>query len=294
MGHTITSRLYCQPCGLPPCHRCTTGPRVEGGFLSRNVLDTVERFQLEFSEFPILMPIGATLPSEKDIKTKVCGITSVEDARMVAEVGADYIGVIIGVDFSPRLLGMEQARPICEQSALPVVILVFNWEAEQVQGAIETLHPHAVQLLGQETPSLVRTLKGMTACELWKSVHLPAQGQEEANITELQDKVNALIDAGIDAILIDTVVGSSQGKMRYGGTGQVSNWATARRLLEVIPVPPFLAGGINPDNVQEAIKQVRPYGIDLCSGVEAVPGKKDPEKLRRLMSAIRGAVPTGS
>ena len=234
------------------------------------------------------------MPSGKDIKIKVCGITTVEDARTVAEVGADYIGVIIGVDFSPRLLSMEQARVICEQSALPVVVLVFNWEAEQIQRAIEALHPHAVQLLGQETPSLVRTLKGMTACELWKSVHLPPQGQEEANISELQDKVNSMVDAGIDAILIDTVVGSDEGNRRYGGTGQVSNWDAARKLAEVIPVPTFLAGGINPENVQQAIKQVHPYGIDLCSGAEAAPGKKDPEKLHRLVSAIRGAIPTGS
>ena len=99
------------------------------------------------------------MPSQRDIKIKVCGIVTVEDARLVAEAGADYIGVIIEIDSSPRRLSIEQARPICEQSSLPVVALFFNWEADSIQRAIEILHPHAVQLLGQESASLVRTLK---------------------------------------------------------------------------------------------------------------------------------------
>ncbi len=240
------------------------------------------------------MPTGVALPSQKDIKIKVCGITTIEDAHLVAEVGADYIGVIIEVDSSPRRLSVEQARSICEQSTLPVVTLFFNWEAKQTQRAIAALHPHAVQLLGQEPPSLVKTLKSMAACELWKSIHLPPQGLGEVNIAEYQDRVNSLVDAGIDAIVIDTVVGSPQGKLRYGGTGQVSNWAIARKLVEAISVRSFLAGGINSENVQQAIELVHPHGIDLCSGVEIAPGQKDKEKLHRLVSAARRVAPEES
>ena len=232
-----------------------------------------------------------TLPSMKDVKIKVCGITTVEDARLVAESGADFIGVIAGVDFSPRNLSLDSARLICEQSALPAVVLFFNREAEQIQEAIATLHPHAVQLLGHETPSLVRTLKKTVPCEIWKSIHLPPQGIGEVNITGHQDRVNSLIDAGIDAVIIDTVVGSSGNNMRYGGTGQVNNWTVARSLVEAFPVRTFLAGGINPENIHQAIEMVHPYGIDLCSGVEIASGRKDPEKLRRLMSAIGRVVP---
>jgi phosphoribosylanthranilate isomerase len=237
------------------------------------------------------MPSGAVLLSEKDIKIKVCGITSVKDAQMVAEAGADYIGVITGIDSSPRCLSIEEARSICLQSTLPVVALFFNQEAEQVQRAIAVLHPRAVQLLGQESPSLVRTLKQTTPCEVWKSIHLPPQEQAGVNISEHVDRVNSLIDAGIDAVLIDTVTGSTQGNLRYGGTGQVNDWETARRLVEVIPVPTFLAGGIKPENVRQAIELVCPYGIDLCSGVEVAQGQKDPEKLRQLMLAVQRAMP---
>ena len=232
--------------------------------------------------------------SGKNVKIKVCGITTVKDAHLVAEAGADYIGVIVGIDFSPRCLSLEQAYPICEQSTLPVVTLFFNWETEQIQRVIAALHPHAVQLLGQESPSLVKALKGMADCELWKVIHLPPLGVEEVNIAEHQDRVNSLVDAGIDAIVIDTVLGSSEKNRRYGGTGQVNDWAAARRLVEVIEVPVFLAGGINPGNVQQAIELAHPYGIDLSSGIEVAPGQKDPEKLRRLMLAIHRAVPKDS
>ena len=140
------------------------------------------------------------------------------------------------------------------------------------------------------SPSLVKTLKRTVSCELWKSIHLPPRGLGEINIAEYQDRVNSLVDAGIDAIVIDTVVGSPQENLRYGGASQVSNWVTARSLVEAISVRTFLAGGINPENVQQAIELVHPYGIDLCSGVEVAPGQKDPEKLRRLVLATRRAV----
>ena len=229
------------------------------------------------------------MPSGKDIKIQICGVTSIEDAQLVAQEGADYIGLIIEVDASPRRVSLEKARQISEQSTLPVVSMFFNREAEQIQEAIATLHPHAIQLLGQETPSLIKTMKRTTDCEVWKSVHLPPQEMGEVNITEYQGMVNSLVDAGIDAIIIDTVVGSTREDRRYGGTGQVNNWSVARKLVETIPVRCFLAGGIKPENVRQAIKQVNPYGIDISSGVESTPGKKDPEKLRQLISTVRKA-----
>jgi phosphoribosylanthranilate isomerase len=235
--------------------------------------------------------------SEKEkrtIKVKVCGITTVEDARLVAEAGADYIGVIVGIDVSPRQLTIEQARPICEQSSLPVVNLFFNRDVEQIRETVAVLKPHAVQLLGQETPALVRALAQTIPCQIWKSVHLPPVNEGEADISTLIDTVNSLVDAGIHAALLDTVVSDAGEDRLWGGTGRVSSWTAARRLVRAIPVPTFLAGGINPDNVREAIETVQPYGIDLCSGVEISKGRKDPEKLRRLMLALHEAVPGGS
>lgn len=226
--------------------------------------------------------------TQKAIKVKVCGITTVEDAQRAAEVGVDYIGVIIEIKFSPRRLAIKQAQPICERSIVPVVTLFFNWDAEQIRKAVRTLHPKAIQLQGQEQPSLIKTLKKDLGCEVWKAIHVPARGMGKINFDEYLEKANSFIDAGTDAIVLDTVVGSSENK-RYGGTGQVSDWTIASELVKAIPVRTFLAGGIKPENVQQAIKQVHPYGIDLCSGVEASPGIKDPQKLRALMMAVREA-----
>lgn len=86
--------------------------------------------------------------------------------------------------------------------------------------------------------------------------------------------------------MLDTVVKTSAG-MRFGGTGQASDWELARSLLEDSPLPVFLAGGINPSNVRKAMEMVHPDGIDLCSGVEAEPGRKDPKKLFELLGEIR-------
>jgi len=231
------------------------------------------------------------MSSERAVRVKVCGITTIEDARMVAEAGADYLGVIVGIDVSPRQLTLEQARPICEQSPLPVVNLFFNREAEQISEAVSVLHPHAVQLLGQETPSLVRELTRTLTCEVWKSIHLPPADRGEVDVTEQLERARALVDAGVRAVLIDTVVGAAGKDRRWGGTGQTNSWTAARKLVEAIPVPTFLAGGINPDNARQAIEAVQPCGIDLCSGVEVTTGHKDPAKVRRLVQAVREAAP---
>ena len=232
--------------------------------------------------------MGAKQSIQEVVKVKVCGITTVEDALLAAGVGVDYIGVIIEIKFSPRRLSIEQAQAICERSIVPVVTLFFNWDAEQIKRAAQKLHPGAIQLQGQEQPSLIKTLKKDLSCEIWKAIHVPSRGEAKTNFDEYLEKTKSFVDAGADAIVLDTVVGSSEKDKRYGGTGQVSDWTVASELVEAIPVRTFLAGGINPENVQQAIRQVHPYGIDLCSGVEASPGTKDPQKLRALMIAVRG------
>jgi phosphoribosylanthranilate isomerase len=100
--------------------------------------------------------------------------------------------------------------------------------------------------------------------------------------------VQDYVDAGVDSLLFDTVA-VSQGKTKFGGTGKTSDWNLVKGLIDTIqsPVPVWLAGGINPENVGEALDTLDPYGIDLCSGVEARPGKKDPQKVKALMSTIK-------
>ena len=89
--------------------------------------------------------------------------------------------------------------------------------------------------------------------------------------------------AGVDVVVLDAMAGKKR-----GGTGRLCDWGTARKLVDSSPVSVFLAGGITPANVREAVNQVRPSGIDLSSGVEKTPGRKDPGKISELMKNIKG------
>ena len=225
---------------------------------------------------------------------KICGTTSLEDARLAARYGADYFGVVVEVDFSPRSLTIDQARPIF--AAAPIgatkgVALVFHMKPERLQTLITTLAPHAVQFLNLEDISHVRELKQrFPDLVLWQSIHLPAAGKE-VDFASFQQKVRQYADAGVDLIVFDTVA-VLKGVEKFGGTGLVSDWHVVRQLIDQvdISVPVWLAGGITPENVADAIRTVQPAGVDLCSGVEAEPGSKDPEKIRRLIenSRLRG------
>lgn len=221
-------------------------------------------------------------------KAKICGTTNLEDVRLSADEGADYFGVVVEVDFSPRSLTVEDAGPLFDEPPIPGVALVFKMKEARIQTVIQELNPYAVQFLDPADICFLKRLKSAyPSVEMWQSVHLPQAGQE-ADIEHVKKTVQDYVDAGVDSLLFDTVA-VSQGKTKFGGTGKTSDWNLVRGLIDTIqsPVPVWLAGGINPENVGDALDTLDPYGIDLCSGVEARPGKKDPQKVKALMSTIR-------
>jgi len=214
---------------------------------------------------------------------KICGITSEEDAFKVAEARADYMGIIVDFPGSPRSLSLDRARSIRTISKLPVVVLIFQMDKSQMIKIMNELHPYALQLIGDENPALIRELKLGKECIIWKSFHFPARDQGTVDLDSILRKVNSYVEAGVDALVLDTF---DRTGMR-GGTGKVFDWEIGKQLVRQIETPVFLAGGITPHNVKEAIEEVRPYGIDLSSGVESSVGKKDREKLKSLMNAVR-------
>ncbi len=221
-------------------------------------------------------------------KAKICGTTSVDDARLAAQEGADFFGVVVEVNFSPRSLSVEDAGPLFSPPPLPAVALVFRMQEERIETLIRALNPFAVQFLDPAEPTLLERLKQRhPSVEMWQSIHLPQAGQE-ADIDRFRTTVAQYVDAGVDSLLFDTVA-VSKGVTKFGGTGQTSDWSVVKSLIGTIrsPVPVWLAGGVHPGNVGEALDTVDPHGIDLCSGVEASPGKKDPAKVRALMKTIR-------
>lgn len=226
------------------------------------------------------------MSKDKRCRVKICGITSIHDAFLAKDEGADYSGLLVDVASSERSLTIKNAVKIANESPIPTVLLLYNRDTTDIQDAVEQIQPSAVQLLGQESPTQVDELKKAVTCQLWKSVYLPAGNPENVDISAVREQMNAYHNAGADYLLFDTV-DTSKTPPRYGGTGKTCDWGLAAELITECPLPVFFAGGIHPDNVKDAIEVISPFGIDLCSGVEASKGVKDPQKLQKLMEQVR-------
>jgi phosphoribosylanthranilate isomerase len=229
----------------------------------------------------------------KDIcRVKICGITSLEDVCLAADMGADYVGVIIEVAFSPRTMSINDAVPIFISAPLPVVALVHQMKPERLQELLLILKPYAIQFLSPEGPEMAGWLKKLQpGLQVWQSLYLSAGGESAAGFgfAALAEKTALCRKAGVDAVIFDTAAISSG---KFGGTGLTADWGLAEELVREAKLPAFLAGGINPGNVRRAVETVKPYGIDLSSGVEESLGKKSSARLRALMEELRQAETT--
>lgn len=195
--------------------------------------------------------------------------------------GADYCGVLVNIGFSERSLSLAEASVVAQAATIPVVILLCDPDMSLAEAVAREIQPYGLQLLCRESPDFLRDLKKRVSCQVWKTVHCGAVAS--------QASPEAYVEAGADALLVDSA-DASEGTLRLGGTGKVGDWRPVIDLIQRIPVPVFLAGGISPENVEAALAQVRPFGIDLCSGVEASRGKKDPEKIRDLVEHFNAAI----
>ena len=225
------------------------------------------------------------MSKESRCKVKICGTTSIHDACLAADAGADYSGILVDVASSERSLTTAQAVEIANDSPIPSVLLLYNRTTSDIQEAVLQIQPFAVQLLGQETPQQVEELKRVVTCQLWKSIYLPAGSPENVDKSAVREQMQAYSEAGADYLLFDSV-DISVDPPRFGGTGKTCDWQVAAELIAESPLPVFFAGGIRPENVKDAIEMMTPYGIDLCSGVEATKGVKDQQKLEQLMEQV--------
>jgi len=210
------------------------------------------------------------------MRIKICGLTRAEDALMVAEAGADWIGLNFHPP-SPRFIEPVIAREIVR--ALPVsttpVGLFVNSPPEQVAETAGQLGLKIVQLHGQEPPEDLLELSHLMIIRAFRLNDL-------SSISAMVESLNRSAELGRspDAVLID---GFAAGTL--GGTGV----AIADHLLERLPSLPhlILAGGLNPGNVADRIRKIRPWMVDVASGVESAPGRKDPVKVRAFIDAAR-------
>ncbi len=200
---------------------------------------------------------------------KICGITSPTDALAAAAAGADALGLMF-YEGSPRHITVQAATTIVRE--LPPYIIkvgVFvNAHEDLVQRAIAECSLNIVQFHGDETPDY---------CQLFPVMTIKAFRMRDS------DSLLALSNYPTDAWLLDAFVAD-----KLGGTGAKFNWdlaAAAQRLGR----PIFLAGGLTPENVGDAIRHVHPYAVDVSSGVESAPGKKDPAKMRAFVQSAKSA-----
>ncbi len=218
-------------------------------------------------------------------RVKICGITNVEDARVAVSAGADALGFIF-VENTPRFVTPEQVAPIVR--ALPPFVtpvgVFWNHESGHVKAAAEACGLRALQFHGDETPE---DLAGY-ALPVIKTIKLPPVSTIDG-LPEYQ--IGGFIDAlyfrnVASALLLDTTARWSEGEVRATLAWQRIQMVGGRHdhRMHII-----LSGGLTPENVAEAVSIVRPHAVDVNAGVEARPGKKDPDKIRRFVAAAKGA-----
>ncbi|MGD1043810.1 MAG: phosphoribosylanthranilate isomerase [Bacteroidota bacterium] len=199
------------------------------------------------------------------MKVKICGITNIDDTLYVAELGADALGFIF-VKSSPRYIAPKTARKIIQELPpfiVPVGIFV-DAPQEEIIGVIEQTGIKCVQLHGNETP---KQLAGFPV-PVYKSFRVDSSFNPEI-----------LRRYKGSAYLLDTKISGE-----LGGTGQTFDWELAVKAKEYGRI--ILAGGLTPENIMEAVRTVQPYAVDVNSGVEESPGKKDHTKLKLLFEKL--------
>jgi phosphoribosylanthranilate isomerase len=215
---------------------------------------------------------------------KICGTTNLQDALVAVDAGADAIGFVFGP--SKRRVTPQQVAEITR--ALPDDIekvgVIVNETPERIAEIVRVAGLTGVQLQGDETPAFTNALRRLGLRLLVKTV------QASAGIDTLAARIESYREV-VDGILLD-----SGSPAERGGTGKRFAWKEAAGVLSGIPngTRVIVAGGLSPENVSEAIATLHPWGVDVVTGVESEPGKKDPEKVRAFIEAARKASASAS
>lgn len=203
------------------------------------------------------------------VRVKICGITSIEDAVAAVNAGADALGFMF-YERSPRRISMDMAAAI--KNALPPFVVkvgVFADATENVVRSAALCGLNALQFHGNETPDFLKRFSPITTIKAFR-----IQNPGSLAMLPTYNTSSWLLDSYTPAQL--------------GGTGTTFNWDLAIQARK-FGRPIILAGGLTPENVAEAVRKVRPYAVDVSSGVEFAPGKKDPAKIAAFIQAARSA-----
>ncbi len=228
------------------------------------------------------------------VKVKICGITRIADGLAALDGGADYLGFILYPP-SPRAITAESVAAIVAslhdmRSALfarpepPLLVGVFvNETAEGMAAVLDNCRLDLAQLSGNEAAHLLTELTSPLAGRAYKAIRPATLADALTLSTRYAMPDRTAHSPHIPQLLLDTPHAHL-----YGGSGQTGDWALAAELVTVMPRL-MLAGGLNPDNVAQAVRQAQPYAVDVAGGVEAAPGIKDHDRVRAFISRAKTA-----
>lgn len=214
------------------------------------------------------------------VRIKVCCIGSVEEAELAVRVGVSAVGLVSAMPSGPGVIDEALIAEIADvvPPGVTRVLLTSSTDADQVVSQQRRTRVDAVQLVDRwDAAGRAELRSSLPGVRLIQVVHVtgPASVEEAAAAAE-----------GSDAILLDS--GRPGASVReLGGTGRVHDWTTSRSIRETVDVPVFLAGGLTPQNVAEAVRRVDPYGVDVCTGIRA-DGRLDAARLEAFVRAVVG------
>lgn len=210
------------------------------------------------------------------VRVKICGLTREEDLAVAVNMGADAVGFLVGVPESPRNLTLKRANKLL--SKVPVFVnKVVVTTPKSIDWLLEInnrLKPSAIQIHGKKKLDSKKIQNRTKETMLIKTIYVTEKYPIKKTLDDLKT---------FDAIILD-----SFSKNQYGGTGKVHDWKLSRKIKEAIePIPVILAGGLTPDNIKEAILTVKPYAVDVASGIEINPGIKDHKKIKAFIETAK-------
>lgn len=220
------------------------------------------------------------MPDAPRTRIKICCMASIAEAALALETGADALGFVMRMPSGPGPIAESLAREIIATvpGGVPTFMLTSEIEAKPIVEQLRTTGANTVQIVDYVTPGTRQRLRdAMPELRIVQVVHVTGPESVDEACIAAQTSDMILLDSGNPTARIKEL----------GGTGRVHDWTVSKAIRESIDVPLWLAGGLRAENVREAIDAVRPYGVDVCSGVRT-GGPLDAAKVQAFVGAVRG------
>lgn len=211
-------------------------------------------------------------------RVKICCISSLEEAQLAIEFGADAIGLVGPMPSGPGVISDELIREIAARVSQDVdtFLLTSDTSAEEVVAHYKRVKTRTIQLVDKLENGTLHDLRcALPGIKLVQVIHVTGEDSADVALEASESADMILLDSGNPNLLTKEL----------GGTGRTHNWKVSRRIVEQSEKPVFLAGGLDPGNVRDAVEFVRPFGVDLCSGVRT-GGKLDRSKVEKFFGQV--------